>query len=264
MKDGMRLFAALLGMAIVCWPASAGSLPGRRAPVIVELFTSEGCSSCPPADAVLARLDRDQPVASARIIAIAEHVDYWDHLGWRDPFSSAQYSARQNEYALAMHAPDIYTPQMVVNGGAAFLGADLDKARVEIARAARERAADIELSAAPRDGGFVGLVVHVSGIRRAVRKDADVYLAVTEDHVHSRVAAGENAGRRLDHVALARSFGRIGTIDPEASDNAALTETLRLPKEWKRADLHVIVFAQDRATRRVVGAGITTLPHADE
>src|ERR1700687_1035631 len=119
----LSLFAA---MALIR-PSSKASprTPGMaRVPVIVELFTSEGCSSCPPADGLLARLERTQPGGGARIIALAGHVDYWNQLGWIDPFSSPQYRARQNDYALAFHVDSVYTPQMVVNGGAAFIGDD--------------------------------------------------------------------------------------------------------------------------------------------
>lgn len=108
-------------------------------PVIVELFTSEGCSSCPSADRLLARLEQMQPVPGAQVIAVEEHVDYWNQLGWADPFSSPQYRARQNDYALAFHAGDIYTPQMVVNGQAAFVGTDMNRAYHEIGGSGAQR-----------------------------------------------------------------------------------------------------------------------------
>ena len=108
-----------------------------RTPVLVELFTSEGCSSCPPADALLAKLSRDQPVASAQIIILGEHVDYWDQLGWHDRFSSAQYTERQRQYGTRFKVDDIYTPQMVVNGSEQFVGNDAAHALRAIAQASR-------------------------------------------------------------------------------------------------------------------------------
>src|ERR1700735_1542793 len=103
----------------------AAAASDRPVPVIVELFTSEGCSSCPAADRMLARLEQTQPVPGAQVVAIEEHVDYWNQLGWNDPFSSPQYRARQNDYAVAFKANNIYTPQMVVNGQSEFVGSDM-------------------------------------------------------------------------------------------------------------------------------------------
>jgi hypothetical protein len=109
-----------------------------RVPVVVELFTSEGCSSCPPADALLARLDKTQPVEGAEVIPLAMHVDYWNQLGWADPFSSHQFSERQGEYAAAFGKEDVYTPQMVVDGVKEFNGSNSSLARETIGKAARE------------------------------------------------------------------------------------------------------------------------------
>src|SRR3954463_5560674 len=114
-----------------------------RVPVVVELFTSEGCSSCPPADALLARLDETQPVEGAEVIALAQHVDYWNQLGWSDPFSSHELSERQGEYARAFGRDGVYTPQMVVDGRAEFPGGNSGRAFDAIAEAAREQKAEV-------------------------------------------------------------------------------------------------------------------------
>src|SRR5215468_5812047 len=118
---------------------------GVRSPVIVELFTSEGCSSCPPADAVLMQLQKTQPGPGAEVITLSEHVDYWNYIGWSDPFSSAAFSARQETYAQAFGTERIYTPQMIVDGQTEFVGSSLDKAREAIAKAARSPKADVRI-----------------------------------------------------------------------------------------------------------------------
>lgn len=250
----------LICVGLTCSAAFAAS--DGRVPVIVELFTSEGCSSCPPADAVLARLEHMQPVSGARVIALSEHVDYWNNLGWVDPFSSPQFRARQNDYAHAFGVESVYTPQMVVNGRAEFVGDDLKRASAEIQRAANQPSATVQLQPArnPKDPELIDLMVRVVDlppIRVTAKKDGapvQVFLAVTEDNLSSDVQRGENSGRRLRHVGVVRSFGLIGNLDPRDKPGLSMRSTLKLPSNWKRQDLHAVVFLQERATQRIVGA----------
>lgn len=254
---GLRFF---LSLGLVC--AGAWAASDSRVPVVVELFTSEGCSSCPPADAVLARLDHSQPVNGARVIALSEHVDYWNNLGWVDPFSSPQFRARQNDYAAAFGEDSIYTPQMVVDGRSQFVGDDYGRAAAEISKAARQPYATIQLDPArdPKNRDLIDLTVRISElppIRIAPKKDGppvQVFLAITEDNLSSDVQRGENSGRRLRHVAVVRSFGLIGNLDPREKQNLSMQSTLKFPPNWKRQDLHAVVFLQERASRRIVGA----------
>jgi hypothetical protein len=233
----------------------------RRVPVIVELFTSEGCSSCPPADALLARMERTQPVAGVRIVALEEHVDYWNQLGWNDPFSSPQYRARQNDYAVFARTDNIYTPQIVVSGQAAFVGDDANRAYQEIGLAAQSQTISVDLKATPnsRSADLMDLSVQVSNPKSAKSHAANLYLAVTETDLAMNVPSGENAGRMLRHSAVVRSFGVIGRIDPRGSNTGQVVSTLRLPHEWKRDNLHAVVFVQERDSLRITGAGVLDL-----
>src|SRR3984957_14235607 len=123
-----------------------------RVPVLLELFTSEGCSDCPPADRLLELLDQKQPVAGADLIVLSEHVDYWDRLRWKDPFSSSQYTARQQDYTNRYNFDGVYTPQLVVDGRYGFVGSDGRQASATIHKAMREHKVPIAVSNVARNG----------------------------------------------------------------------------------------------------------------
>lgn len=249
-------------LAIIPLLCLAGAQAGdRRVPVIVELFTSEGCSSCPPADQLLSRMERTQPVAGVRVIALEEHVDYWNSLGWTDPFSSSQYRVRQNEYGRKFLTDSIYTPQMIVSGQAQFVGNDGDRAYQEIGRAAQAETTLVELktAASATDPDVVDLSVQVTNPKLGKVRNSNVYLAVTENDLSSNVQRGENSGRLLRHAPLVRSFGVIGKIDSKGSSAGAITNTLRFPHEWKRENLRAVVFVQEKDSYKITGAGITDL-----
>jgi len=229
-----------LTAALVCFAGMAS------AQVIVELFTSEGCSSCPPADAVLERLE------AGGAIVLGEHVTYWDHDGWKDRFSAEAFTMRQEEYVRRFHIDSAYTPQMVVNGEAEFVGSDEGRARREISKAAREPEAKVELS---RGDGEVAIKV---AQLPAAAKGADVILAVTETHLDTDVRSGENGGHKLRHTGVVRSMTTVGRIDGKAGDYSARAR-YRLDPSWKRENLKVVVFLQDRTTKKVWGAAATSL-----
>jgi hypothetical protein len=234
----------------------------RPAPVIVELFTTEGCSSCPAADRLLSRLEQTQPVPGAQVIAIEEHIDYWNQLGWNDPFSSPQYRARQNDYAMAFHASNIYTPQMVVNGSVEFMGSDMDRAYREIGAAAQAETTPVELSTKPnpKDPELLDLSVHLSNPKVGNKpRAASVYLAITENNLATFVQRGENAGHTVKHSAVVRSFGVIGKVDSKLANGGQLVSTLRLPHEWKRENLRAVVFVQDLDSLHITGASVVDL-----
>ena len=237
---------------------------GARSPVIVELFTSEGCSSCPPADAALAQLQQTQPVAGAEVIALSEHVDYWNYIGWTDPFSSSAFSARQETYAQAFGQQDrVYTPQMIVDGQTEFNGSALNKAREAIAKAARSPKADVRIvipeTKTQKDNQKVRLNVSVKNVPPVDRGDvAEVILAITEDNLSSNVSRGENSGRKLAHTAVVREMRSLGRVDQAAKAFDSET-TMAIAKGWKRDDLRVVVFVQERARRSVLGAAVLNL-----
>ena len=214
-------------------------------PVIVELFTSEGCSSCPPADAVLQRLE-----SSGEAIVLGEHVTYWDRLGWKDRFSAESFTQRQEEYVRRFRIESAYTPQMVVNGQAEFVGSDEGRARQEILKAAREPKARVELS--PEDGE---VSIKVSELPAAA-KGADVILAVTETRLDTDVRAGENGGHKLRHTGVVRSMATVGRVGK--SGNYAALAHYGLDPSWKRENVKLVVFLEDRTNKKIWGAAATS------
>lgn len=236
----------------------------KRTPVVVELFTSEGCSSCPPADAVLAHLETTQPVASAEIIALGQHVDYWNRLGWADPYSSAQFSARQSEYAQVFGTNRIYTPQMIVDGKFEFVGSDMAKARGAIAKAAQAPKATVRATFAKTlaegSSAAIPLQVRVEGLPVISAGDvAEVFLAITENRLDSKVSRGENAGRHLTHSAVVRKLSVIGKVNSQAPEGFSAEPIVTIESRWRRENLKAVVIVQERASRRVLGAAVVRL-----
>lgn len=229
----------------------------KRAPVVVELFTSEGCSDCPPADALLAQLNKLQPVAGALVIALEQHVDYWDHQGWRDPFSSAKFTERQNSYAAVFHNASVYTPQMVVDGRAEFVGSHERKARQVIAESAKLPKTEVSATVAGAVAGAseIPLEIRVERLAGVTAGDrAEIFLAITESGLHSDVARGENAGRKLDHFGVVRSLERIGTGDRNMNTGFSVTARAKIASHWKRENLRAVLFIQERHSRHILGA----------
>src|SRR5436305_1647050 len=197
---------ATLSAALTSLPATSAAQTAQtnRTPVLVELFTSEGCSSCPPADALLARLDETQPIAGAQIIVLSEHVDYWNRLGWVDPYSSPRFSARQTTYAQRLRTQGPYTPQMVVDGRVEFVGSDRPAAESAVRAALSERRVAVRLA---HYEGSAAIEVPPLPAGRAL-----VYAAYAADSGTQDVARGENKGQRLRHVAIVRELKKVGSV----------------------------------------------------
>jgi hypothetical protein len=234
-------------------PPSAGSTQ-----VLVELFTSEGCSSCPPADALLMRLGRTQPVREADVIVLEEHVNYWDSLGWKDPFSSEAATARQQEYGQAFGGRQVYTPQMIVDGKAEFVGSAESAALRAVRAAGAAPKPAVSLSWA--DGGM--LAIHVEPLSNAVQGDTpQVVVAIAENMLHSNVKHGENAGRELDHDGVVRALISAGKIEP-GPNGFSSTIAVHMAHEWNVANLRAVVFVQERQSRHILAAAAIPFPAA--
>ena len=229
-----------------------------RTPVLVELFTSEGCSSCPPADALLERLDRFQPVRDAELIVLSEHVDYWDGIGWKDPYSSRAFSIRQDEYAHRFRLEGPYTPQMVVDGGMQFVGSDERRAIQVIEDAAKVGKVQVVLSSIHLEGDNT-LAVHVESgplASSASSKSANVLLALADESDQSNVREGENAGRILKHVGVVRSLTQVGTID----SGGTFTRNVKVSiKNANQRNLRIIAIVQETGVGRILGVGSARL-----
>ena len=220
-----------------------------RTPVVVELFTSEGCSSCPPADDLLWRLESASPSLSIEVIALSEHVDYWNQLGWQDRFSSPLFSARQQEYGRAFRQDNVYTPQIVINGQTEVLGSDSRRVLQEIRRAADGSRANIEMTLLSPES----LRLKVESVP-ADTQDADILLAITETQLATSVQAGENTGRLLRHTGVVRSLVSLGRLDRKKAGAYSADVALRFRPEWRRPNLKLVLLVQDRSSRRIVGA----------
>lgn len=230
----------------------------QSTPVLVELFTSEGCSSCPPADELLSRLSRTQPVVGANIIALEEHVTYWDDLGWRDPFSSDAATERQREYGQAFGGKEIYTPQMIVDGRTEFVGSSGREALRTIDGASRTPKPGIHLSWQAGDT----LAIHADPpLGQVAGGTAQIFFAITEDMLHSDVKRGENAGRGLEHTGVVRQLIPLDKSTGSREEFSAIIP-VRPAHEWNRANLRAVVFAQDRRSRQVLA--VATIPFPAE
>ncbi len=221
-------------------------------PVLVELFTSEGCSDCPPADALLARLQQEQPVSGANIIALEEHVDYWDHLGWRDRFSSPDITTRQGEYTRRLHLDDNYTPQMIVDGADQFIGSDAAHALRSIAAAARTAKLPLTISPVALTSGRLTGTVSIASA--SVPRGAVLYSALVQSRSSTRVLRGENGGHTLQHVSAVLSLEKIG--DARAASNS-LSFAVSIPSGSDPANLAVVIFAQQPDQGLVLAAAVS-------
>jgi len=224
---------------------AAASLSAQPAPariaVVVELFTSEGCSSCPPADLVLSRLAKDQPVPGVQIVPLGMHVTYWDQLGWKDAASLAGATSRQQDYGRIFGEDRIYTPQAVVDGHDELVGSEESGLVRAVSRAAKQPHAQVALSARFQGSDAIVAAVTVTAVPPDVKETLRTLFVLTEDGLTSVVKRGENGGRTLHHDAVVRRLSTSGEIAP-------------IPADWRRDRLRVVAIVQGGKSQRIVGA----------
>jgi len=223
---------------------------GAPRPVLVELFTSEGCSSCPPADALLRKLDGTRTAQGQLIVGISEHVTYWNNLGWADPYSNDVYTQRQYAYGRHFGGEGVYTPQMVVNGVSQMVGSDSGAVLRAVRAEDRASAIDLRIVSMKHAGsgqdGKLTVTYTVSGEMNG--RGADIYAVIADDSAASNVARGENSGRLLTHVSVARSMSRVALV----KNAGTMTVALEGPSTSISAGpQHLILFAQAPGQGRV-------------
>jgi hypothetical protein len=239
MKNGCRILIACLAIGVCFLPRASA-----QNPVVVELFTSEGCSSCPPADALLVQLSQ-KTSPEVNLILLGEHVDYWNHDGWTDRFSSAQFTERQTEYEKRLGVAEPFTPQIVIDGHLQLVGNN-----------AAALSHDLQLESAQAKAAQVSLQWEAGnrlkiGVQAPETKHAHVLLAVTEDGLTTAIAGGENNGRTLQHAAVVRQLRDVGSLK-----NGSFEKTVEIVPHpgWSAANLKVAVLVQDSDGGPILGA----------
>jgi hypothetical protein len=251
MKMYFSYIALVIGLLGYFNGLAGAAEPVSSTPIVVELFTSEGCSSCPPADALLRTLDSSQPVPAARLIVLEEHVDYWDDLGWKDPFSSHDWTLRQTEYAQRLNVRAPYTPQMVINGGVELLGSDSSRAIKVFDEARSLPVVPIHISAIRVENGKVHARVETG----EVPARAEIFVVLALDHADTQVKRGENGGRHLEHVGVLQSLNGAGKVQKGQSFSKDVVVSAGKPGTAYR----VIAFIQEPDQGKIMGAALERL-----
>jgi hypothetical protein len=253
LASSLLLFAIGLLPHLATSQTSGQERPGSA--VIVELFTSEGCSSCPPADAVLRQISLKQTSAGQLIVGISEHVTYWNDLGWKDPFSAPAFTERQNVYAARLSPEGPYTPQMVVNGREQFVGSDVGALQKALREEAQRVHLDVSILSTTLSSSGLDVKFSVAG---ETSKPLDIVAVLTDDADQSTVLRGENGGRLLQHVSVARSLVHVATVSRAAQMSAhiALPDGLHL---HDGSGHHLILFAQQQHQGAIEGAATARL-----
>ncbi len=259
----VKALLMLFGLCAVFGSACKAQTPAAdsgRKPVIVELFTAEGCSSCPPAEAIALKMEK-QPLPGIEMIVLEEHVDYWNQDGWIDPFSSADWTARQKDYVSKLANGNPYTPEMVVDGLSQFTGSNGREAQKAIEDAARGPETEVTIADAKLDskgaGDFKISVGKLEG--NTAGDEAQVWVVVTEDGLHSAVSAGENAGHTLYHAAVVRYLHKVGAAQGSGDTAFSGDARVKIKSNWNHDNLSIVAFVQEKKSLKVLGAASTKL-----
>jgi hypothetical protein len=230
-------------------PVTPVSLGTTANPILIELFTSEGCSSCPPADVFLQQLDETQPIPGAQLIVLSEHVTYWDHDGWKDPNSSPALTDRQTAYDTVLTGKNVYTPQMIVDGAQVKVDAHaLKKAAATPKIPVRIGAITVDTANPPILRARIETDVNVEN------HGGDVYVAVALDHVESQVLRGENGGRHLIHVAVVQELTKIGKL--QKGKSFAQDVQLKLKPGTDPRNIRLVALVQESGPGKVLGSAL--------
>jgi hypothetical protein len=249
------IYVVLLVSSLTSQTTPADTSTAAAHPILVELFTSEGCSSCPPADALLEKMDGSQPFPGAQLIVLSEHVDYWDHDGWKDPASSPAMTERQAAYvhALGLQAP--YTPQMIVDGTSVVSVSDPQQIIKAFQSDAAAQKDPVRIGEVSVDVGSAGVLqARIDADGSSDKRNADVYVAVALNRVESQVLHGENGGRHLTHVAVVQQLTKIGKLQRGKSFDE--TVRLKLKPGTDPKNVRVVVFVQEPGPGRLLGAAM--------
>lgn len=250
------LIGLLLGSTVV----SAAPPHSEQAPVVLELFTSQGCSSCPAADALLSRLGRSQ-TGGPEIIPLAYHIDYWNELGWHDPFSRVEWTRRQHAYARALQA-HVYTPQLVLNGRSELTGSDEQRLRRELAAARRMPAlAQLSMTLSHPDADERRLTVQIRAQRSSelAQRELTIMMAVVESGLTTSIEGGENSGKTLQNDFVVRRLQSLFSLSPKTSAAEERRVIMELDPAWDVAHLSLAAFLQDALTLEIYGAAAQEL-----
>ena len=257
------ILLAILGGLTGTVQTQAADPPNAVTPILIELFTSEGCSSCPPADTWLQQLDHSQPIPGAQAIVLSEHVDYWNHDGWKDPYSLSLLTDRQAGYVHVLGLSSPYTPQVIVNGKDELRLNDPQQASQVLLNAAKAPQIPVSIGRISVEGNSPAVLrAHIEADGTSEKRNAEIYAAVALDHAESQVLRGENGGRRLTHTAVVEELIKIGKLERGKVFSQDFHASLKAGLDPN--NLRLVVFVQEPDLGNVLGAAVKEIGPASK